>query len=31
MKDVLGKCPRKSSVLPTKSTVNKTDIFDTKK
>ena len=26
-----GKCTTKSSTLPTKITVNKTDIFDTKK
>ena len=31
MKDILGKCITKSSTLPTKITVNKTDIFDTKK
>ena len=31
MKEILGKCITKSSTLPTKITVNKTDIFDTKK
>ena len=31
MKEVLGKCTTKSSTPPTKITVNKTDIFDTKK
>ena len=31
MKDILGKCTTKSSTLPTKSTVNKTDIFIVKK
>ena len=31
MKEILGKCTTKSSTLPTKITVNKTDIFDTKK
>ena len=30
MKEILGKCTTKSSTLPTKITVNKTDIFDTK-
>ena len=28
MKEILGKCTTKSSTLPTKITVNKTDIFD---
>ena len=31
MKEILGKSTTKSSTLPTKITVNKTDIFDTKK
>ena len=31
MKEILGKCTTKSSTIPTKITVNKTDIFDTKK
>ena len=31
MKGILGKFATKSSILPTKITVNKTDIFDTKK
>ena len=31
MKEILGKCITKSSTLPTKITVSKTDIFDTKK
>ena len=31
MKEILGKCTTKSSTLPTKITVNKTDIFDIKK
>ena len=31
MKEILGKCTTKSSTLLTKITVNKTDIFDTKK
>ena len=31
MKEILGKCTTKSSTLPTKITVNKTDIFDAKK
>ena len=31
MKEILGKTTRKSLTLPTKITVNKTDIFDTKK
>ena len=31
MKKILGKCTTKSSTLPTKITVNKTDIFDAKK
>ena len=31
MKEILGKCTTKSSTLPTKTTVNKTDIFHTKK
>ena len=31
MKEILGKCNTKSSTLPTKITVNKIDIFDTKK
>ena len=31
MKEILGKCTTKSSILPTTSTVNKTDIFDIKK
>ena len=31
MKEILGKCTTKSSTLPTKITVNKTGIFDTKK
>ena len=31
MKEILGQCTTKSSTLPTKITVNKTDIFDTKK
>ena len=31
MKEILGKCTTKSSTLSTKITVNKTDIFDTKK
>ena len=31
MKEILGKCTTKSSTLPTKVTVNKTGIFDTKK
>ena len=30
MKEILGKCTTKSSTLPTKITVNKTDIFDIK-
>ena len=30
MKKILGKCTTKSSTLPTKITVNKTDVFDTK-
>ena len=30
MKEILGKCTTKSSTLPIKVTVNKTDIFDTK-
>ena len=31
MKEILGKYTAKSSTLPTKKTVNKTDIFDVKK
>ena len=31
MKEILGKCTTKSSTLPTKITVNKTDVFDTMK
>ena len=31
MKEILGKCTRKSSTLTTKITVNKTDIFDAEK
>ena len=31
MKEILGKCTTKSSTLPTKITVNKTDIFDAAK
>ena len=31
MKEILGKCSTKSSTLPTKITVKKTDIFDAKK
>ena len=31
MKEILGKCNTKSSTLPTKITVNKIGIFDTKK
>ena len=31
MKELLGKCNTKSSTLPTKITVNKTDIFDAEK
>ena len=31
MKEILGKCTTKSLALPTKITVNKTDIFDEKK
>ena len=31
MKGILLKCTTKSSALPTKITVNKTDIFDAKK
>ena len=31
MKEILGKCATNSSILPTKISVNKTDIFDTKK
>ena len=31
MKEILGKFTRKSSTLPTKINVNKTDTFDTKK
>ena len=31
MKEILGKCTTKSSTLPTKITVNKTDIFDAEK
>ena len=31
MKEILGKFTTKSSTLPTKINVNKTDIFDTKK
>ena len=31
MKEILGKCTTKFSTLPTKITVKKTDIFDTKK
>ena len=31
MKEILGKCTTKSSTLPTKINVNKTDIFDKKK
>ena len=31
MKEILGKCTAKSSTLLTKVTVNKTDIFDTRK
>ena len=31
MKEILGKCTTKSSTLPTKITVNKTEIFDAKK
>ena len=31
MKEILGKCNIKSSTLPTKITVNKTDIFDAAK
>ena len=31
MKEILGKCTTRSSTLPTKITVNKTDIFDAKK
>ena len=31
MKEILEKCTTKSSTLPTKITVNKTDISDTKK
>ena len=30
-RDTIGKCTTKSSTLPTKITVNETDIFDTKK
>ena len=30
MKEILGKCTTKSPTLPSKFTVNKTDIFDTK-
>ena len=31
MKEILGKCPTKSSTLPTKVILHKTDIFDAKK
>ena len=31
MKEILGKCNTKSSTLPTKITVNKTDLFDAAK
>ena len=31
MKEILGKSTTKPSTLPTKITVNKTDIFDVKK
>ena len=31
MKEIFGKCTKKSSTLPTKITVNKTDIFNAKK
>ena len=31
MKEILGKCTTKSSTLPTKITVNETDIFDAEK
>ena len=31
MKEILGKCITNNSALATKITVNKTDIFDTKK
>ena len=31
MKEILGKCNTKSSTLPTKITINKTDIFDAAK
>ena len=31
MKEIFGKCTSKSSTLPTKITVNKTDIFDAAK
>ena len=31
MKEILGKCTTKSSTLPTKIIVNKTDVFDAKK
>ena len=31
MKEILGKCTTNKSALATKITVNKTDIFDTKK
>ena len=31
MKEILGKCTTKSSTLPTKITVRKTDIFDAAK
>ena len=31
MKEILGKCTTKSSTLPTKITINKTDIFDAAK
>ena len=31
MKEILGKCTKRSSTLPTKITVNKTDIFDAAK
>ena len=30
MKKILGKFTTKSSTIPTKITVNKTDVFDTK-
>ena len=31
MKEIFGKCTTKPSTLPTKITVNKTDILDAKK